>query len=128
MHEQERYRLASTAAEAMYHLWKLEYQQGQLDVDPMMRRLKDLSAYSLTHAEIMDLREGPELLALGMFFGMTSDPAFHQNQERLTLLSEETLAYPGSAEAIKQQVARRQARASGHKAESSSKPLQPRLL
>jgi hypothetical protein len=32
-------------------------------------RLKDLSAYSLTHAEIMQQREGVELLALGMFFG-----------------------------------------------------------
>ena len=76
----------------------------------------------------MALSEGPELLALGMFFGMTSHPAFHQNQERLTLLSEEALAYPGSAETIEQQVARRQARASGHKAESNSKPVQPRLL
>ena len=128
MREQERYRLASTTAEAMYHLWELEYRQGKLYVDQMMRRLKDLSAYSLTHAEIMDLREVPELLALGMFFGMTSNPAFHQNQERLTLLSEEAIAYPGSPEVVEQQVARRQAQGSGHKAKSSSKPLQPRLL
>ena len=128
MHEQERYHLATTAAEAMYHLWELEYQQRQLDVDHMMRRLKDLSAYSLTHAEIMDFREGPELLALGMFFGMASDPTLHQNQERLTLLSEETIAYPGSAELVEQQVARRSERGTRHQRESSSKPLQPRLF
>ena len=128
MREQERYSLATTTAEAMYHLWELEHQQGQLNVDHMMRRLKDLSAYSLTHADIMDLREGPELLALGMFFGMTSNPAFHQNQARLTLLSEETITYPGRAEVIEQQVARRQARGPGHRRQTSSKPLQPRLL
>jgi hypothetical protein len=128
MHERERYCLATTVAEAMCHLWELEYQQGRLYVNQMMRRLKDLSAYSLTHADIMDLREGPELLALGMFFGMTSDPAFHHNQERLALLSAEAIAYRGSAEVIEQQVARRQARPSDHTAESDSKPLQPRLL
>ena len=128
MHEQERYRLATTAAEAMYHLWELEYRQGQRNVDQMMRRLKDLSAYSLTHAEIMDLREGPELLALGMFFGMTSNPTFHRNQERLTQLSQEAIDYPGNAEAVEQQVARRQSRGSGRNRESNSKPMQPRLL
>jgi hypothetical protein len=42
----------------------------------MMRRLKDLSAYSLTHAEIMDQREGVELLALARVFGMSTDPQF----------------------------------------------------
>ena len=128
MSEQERYHLATTAAEAMYHLWEREYQQGKLYVNQIMRRLKDLSAYSLTHAEIMTLREGPELLALAMFFGMTTDPAFHHNQERLALLSAETIAYPGRAEVIEQQVARRHAQGSGHKPESASKPLQPRLL
>ena len=128
MHEQERYHLATTAAEAMYHLWELEYQQDQIDVDQMMRRLKDLSAYSLTHAEIMDLREGPELLALGMFFGLTSNPTLHRNQERLALLSEETITYPGRAEIIEQQVACRQAQGSGRKPASASRPLQPRLL
>ena len=128
MQEQERYRLANTTAEAMYHLWELEYQQDQIAVDQMMRRLKDLSAYSLTHAEIMDLREGPELLALGMFFGMTSNPTFHRNQERLTQLSQEAIDYPGNAEAVEQQVARRQSRGSGRNRESNSKPMQPRLL
>jgi hypothetical protein len=57
-----------------------------------MRRLKDLSAYSLTHGEIMDRREGVELLALARFFGMSSDPRFQRNQERLGHLSEATLA------------------------------------
>ena len=50
MQEQERYNLAITAAETMYHLWELAHQQEALDLDGMMRRLKDLSAYSLTHA------------------------------------------------------------------------------
>jgi len=128
MHEQERYTLATTAAEAMYHLWELEYQQGHPVVDQMMRRLKDLSAYSLTHAEIMDLREGPELLALGMFFGMTSNPTFHQNQERLNLLSDETIAYPGRAEVIEQEIAHRMTKASRREPVRRPHPIQPRLL
>ena len=128
MGERERYVLANTAAETMYYLWELEYQQEGLNPDAMMRRLKDLSAYSLTHAEIMDQREVVELLALGMFFGATSDPAFHRNQERLQLLSEETVAYEGRAELIEQEVAgRKVARASKREA-SDDKPLQPRLL
>ena len=127
MREQERYRLATTVAEAMYHLWELEYRQGQRDVDQTMRRLKDLSAYSLTHAKIMDLREGPELLALGMFFGMTSNHAFHQNQDRLTLLSEETIAYQGSAKVIEQEIARRR-KPSPPEPARRPYPIQPRLL
>ena len=82
MHQRERYHLATTAAEAMCHLWELSYQHRELDLDRMMRRMKDLSAYSLTHAEIMDQREGVELLALARFFGMSSDPRFQGNQER----------------------------------------------
>jgi hypothetical protein len=77
MQERERFDLATFAAEAMYNLWELENQRGELDLDEMIRRLKDLSAYSLTHTEIMDQREGVELLALAMFFGAASDPRFH---------------------------------------------------
>ena len=124
----ERYSLATVAAETMYHLWELEYQQGDLDLDGRMLRLKDLSAYSLTHAEIMDQREGVELLALAMFFGATSDPRFHKNQERLSLLSEETIAYQGRAETIKQEVGRRTARAPWREKGRDSKPPQPRLF
>jgi hypothetical protein len=124
MREQERFGLAIAAAEAMYHLWELEHQRDELDLDGMMRRLKDLSAYSLTHAEIMDQREGVELLALGMFFGASSDPRFHQNQARLRLLSEETVAYQGQAETIIQQIADR----GNQKRKPSTKPPQPRLL
>jgi hypothetical protein len=82
MHERERYHLATITAETMYNLWELSHQQEELNLDQMMRRLKDLSAYSLTHAEIMDQREGVELLALARFFGMSSDPRFQGNQER----------------------------------------------
>ncbi len=128
MHERERYYLATIAAETMCNLWELDDQQGNLDLDQMMRRLKDLSAYSLTHAEIMDQCEGVEILALARFFGMSSDPQFQENQERLRLLSDESLAYPGQAEVVEQEVAWRKASASRHKKASGTKPPQPRLF
>jgi hypothetical protein len=128
MHEQERYHLATIAAETMCNLWELDHQQGEIDLDQMMRRLKDLSAYSLTHAEIMDQREGVELLALARFFGMSSDPRFQGNQERLGLLSEETLAYSGRSEIVEQEVAQRKAGASRHEKASGTEPPQPRLF
>jgi hypothetical protein len=132
MQERERYYLATIAAETMCNLWELDDQQGNLDLDQMMRRLKDLSAYSLTHAEIMDQREGVEILALARFFGMSSDPQFQENQERLRLLSDESLAYPGQAEVVEQEVAWRKASArrqeKGQRKDSSAKPLQPQLL
>jgi len=124
MREWDHYGLAIIGAETIYNLWELEYQQGELDLDRMVRRLKDLSAYSLTHAEIMDQREGVELLALAMFFGATSDPRFHQNQERLTLLSEETLTYQGRGETIEREIAERERQ----KGKPQGKDLQPRLL
>ena len=99
-------------------LLETEYEQGERDLDVLMRRLKDLSAYSLTHAEIMDEREGVELLALGKFFGMASAARFRQNQERLTLLSEETMTYQGQAENIEQEVAARETRGSGRERDS----------
>lgn len=128
MREREHYHLATIAAETMYHLLELENQQEELDLDEMMRRLKDLSAYSLTHAEIMDQREGVELLALAMFFGMSSGPRFQQNQERLGLLSKETLAYEGQAEVIEQEVALRKTRASFQERNGSARSSQPRLF
>ena len=128
MREREQYSLAIVAAEAMYHLWELGYQEGDIDLDRRMQRLKDLSAYSLTHAEIMGQREGVELLALAMFFGATSDPRFHKNQERLSLLSEQTIAYQGRAVAIEQEVGQRTPRAPRRKKASASKPPQPRLF
>ena len=90
MGEKFRYELAISTAEVMYVLLESEYQQGECDLDAKMRRLKDLSAYSLTHAEIMEQCEGADLLALAMFFGATSNPRYHKNQERIRLLSEET--------------------------------------
>ena len=132
MREREHYHPAITAAETMYNLLELENQQRELDLDEMMRRLKDLSAYSLTHAEIMDQREGVELLALAMFFGATSEPLFHQNQERLSSLSEQTLAYQGRPEIIEQEVAQRKAgarrRERRREKDGSASSLQPRLL
>ena len=108
MRERERFSLATIAVETIYSLWELEYEQEGRDLDAMMRRLKDLSAYSLTHAEIMAQREGVELLALGMFFGASSNPAFQKNQARLHLLSDEAASYEGQADLIEQEVALRQ--------------------
>lgn len=111
----------------------LDYQEGNREPDVLMRRLKDLSAYSLTHAEILAQREGVELLALGMFFGMSGGDAHRSNQERLRLLSEETLAYRGRSEVVEAEIATR-SRAAGKqpKKEAPSDdikgPRQPRLL
>jgi hypothetical protein len=128
MREREQHTLATISAEAMYNLWELENQQEELDLDEMMRRLKDLSAYSLTHAEIMDQREGFEMLSLAMFFGTTSDPRFHKNQERLKRLSVETTAYQGRTSIIEEDIAQRKERRSRSETDSSTKPSQLRLL
>ena len=128
MHERERYHLATVAAETAYNLLELEARQEEPDLDEMMRGLKDLSAYSLTHAEIMDQREGIELLALALFFGMSSDQRLWKNQERLSHLSEETLAYEGWAEVIEEEVAKRKTRSARQQKDSGSKASQPRLF
>ena len=86
MGEKFRYELSISTAEVMYAILEAEYQQGDCNLDAKMRRLKDLSAYSLTHSEIVEKREGPELLAMAMFFGATSNPRYHKNQERIRLL------------------------------------------
>jgi len=38
MQERDHYHLAIIGAETMYNLWELENQQGELDLDGMMRR------------------------------------------------------------------------------------------
>jgi hypothetical protein len=126
--EQTHYALATAAAEVMCALFEADYQAGEDDLDAMMIRLKDLSAYSLRHAEILVQREGVELLALGMFFGLTSQAGFQPNQARLHLLSAETVAYHGHAERIEQEVARRNAGPSSPKQDDRRKPRQPRLF
>jgi hypothetical protein len=95
----------------MYNFWELEDRRG--DLDGMMCRLKDLSAYRLTHAAMMEWREGVEFLALATFLSGTSKPQFHNNQERLKSPSEETLACPGQSEIVEREVAMRKARATG---------------
>ena len=108
MRERMQYELAVGMAEIMYTVFEANHQNGETNLDTMMMRLKDLSAYSLTHAEIMDQREGVELLALGMFFGMTSNSTLrYKNQSRLTQLSEDALSYKGQSEIIEEQVAQR---------------------
>ena len=126
--EREQHYLANDVAEAMYKLLEMEGHREEPHLDQMMRRLQDLSAYSLTHAEIMDQREGVELLALAKFFGATSDPGFHKNQERLRLLSEETVGYQGRAEVIEEEVANRKTGRSSKLEDDNTKPKQMRLL
>ena len=120
--------MANDVTEARYNLLEMEGHREEPNLDKMMRRLKDLSAYSLEHAEIMDQREGVELLALAMFFGATSDPGFHKNQERLRLLSEETVGYQGRAEVIEEEVANRKTGRSSKLEDDNTKPKQMRLL
>lgn len=132
MGERESFSLATIAAETIYNLWELEIQQGQvINLDAKMRRLKDLSAYSLTHAEILDQREGVELLALGMFFGANSNPEFLKNQARLQQLSQEAVDYKGQAEHVEQEIAlckKLENRKQGQKKTDDDKPSQLRLL
>lgn len=128
MAEDFHYQLARTTAETMYMLWELDHQDRGRDLDAMMRRLKDLSAYALIHAEIMEQREGPEMLAIAMFFGMTSDERFHKNQERLQELSKGVIVYEGSAEVVKEEVKARKGRKSGGRPDDDDSPSQPRLL
>ena len=125
MVERERWELASAFSEMMYMYLEADHREGRLDLDSKLKRLKDLSAYSLAHAEIVNQREGVELLALAKFFGMTSDSRFHENQKRLSLLSEETLAYQGQGEKIEGEIKER-IKASQSKARTQDS--QPRLL
>jgi len=69
MREREHWYLANTFSEMMYALMELEHQKGGLDLHSKMRRLKDLSAYSLAH-DITYQREGVQLLALARLFGL----------------------------------------------------------
>lgn len=85
-------------------LLEADYREGRFDLGSKMRRLKDLSAYSLAHAEILVQREGVELLALAKFFGATSENCLQKNQKRLSLLSEEALAYQGRGDKIERGV------------------------
>ena len=126
MGERIRYKLAISTAEVMYVLLEAEDQQGNCDLDALMRRLKDLSAYSLTHAEIMEQCEGADFLALAMFFGATSNPRYHKNQERIRLLSEETFAYQGHTETIAKEVAMRKKKGYQQNKNSGTRSSQPR--
>ncbi|MCL4264791.1 MAG: hypothetical protein KJ069_16330 [Anaerolineae bacterium] len=122
------YELAVSSAITMHNIMELEYQQGRRDIDASFRRLKDLSAYSLTHAEILYQREGPELLALGMLFGMTDIPTLKANQERIQALSPEAFEYAGRPEIIEREVARRKTPRPSERENKPISPLQQRLL
>jgi len=104
MPERDHYDLARIAAETMYNLLELQWQTGELDLDASMMRLKDLSAYSLSNADIQERRQGVELLALGMLFGMSSETRYRENQARLHSLAEETIGYAGQAERIADEI------------------------
>jgi hypothetical protein len=128
MWEVERYRLTKTAAETIYLLWEAQDQQEGQDLDAKMRRLKDLSAYSLTHAEILEQREVVELLAIAMLFGATSDTRLWPNQVRLRKLSPETIEYQGVAKKIELEVRQRTASDRSMTQKKNPGPQQPRLL
>jgi hypothetical protein len=128
MGERLHYDLAISTAEVMYSLLEAEYHLLECELDTMMIRLKDLSAYSLTHAEIMSQREGPELLALAMFFGATSDPHYHKTQERLALLASETLDYQVLSQVIEEEVVRKKDKGSHRGKGSAAKPSQQRFF
>ncbi len=101
------YESAMVTAVTMHNLMELEYLNGLRDLDAMLCWLKDLSTYSLTHEEILYQREGPELLALSMFFGLTNVQPLEVNQHRLQYISQAAYEYRGQAEVIEQQVAQR---------------------
>ena len=126
--ESVHYARAVMTAEVMHAVLEDECDQGYRHRDEMMMRLKDLSAYSLTHADILDQREGVELLALAMFFGATSDPRYHGNQTRLARLSPEALHYQGQAELIERDVALRKGKRPTGKRVEEEPPIQTRLL
>lgn len=128
MQEQFRNQMALMAAEAMYMLWELGHQEDARDLDAMMRRLKDLSVYSLTHAEILDLKEGVEMLAIAMFFGATSNAQLHKNQERLRQLLPETVVYEGNAQSVEQQIKARMKKPATPQEDDLDNPAQPRLF
>ena len=76
----------------------------------------------------MDQREAVELLALAMFFGATSNRRFYKNQQRLSLLSEQTVTYQGRAAIVEEQVALRKASRRPETKDDNAQPLQPRLF
>ena len=59
---------------------------------------------------------------------MSSDQWLWKNQERLSRLSEEALAYEGRAEVIEEEVARRKTRSSRGEKDGSDRSSQPRLF
>lgn len=124
MREHEHYHLADTFSDMMWLLMEGEYKKGEVNLDGKMRRLKDLSAYSLAH-NITYQREGVELLALAKFFGLTSESRFQNNRKRLNLLAKETIEYQGQPENIEQEIKERK-----RQSESRLKPddLQCRLF
>ena len=129
MRENERFEQAKMAAEALYMIWEAEHQQKNMDIDALMCHLKDLSAYSLNHAEILYQREGVEMLAIAFFFGMTEQPAYQGNRERVFMLSQETFSYQGQAENIQRKVAKRAAQESPQQDElKNEKPVQKKLI
>lgn len=124
MRERDHHDVADSFSEMMCFLMEGEYQKGEADLDSKMRRLKDLSAYSLAH-DITRQREGVELLALAKFFGLTSESRFQSNRRRLSLLTKRTIEYQGRPENVEQEIKER-----GRRTLSRSRPdrLQPQLL
>ena len=78
--------------------------QGLLDYDEMMIELKELGAYSLTHADVLYSAKGLRLLSLAAFFGMPfADESFgfSRNAWRRDKLSECSLGYQPTGDITK---------------------------
>lgn len=77
----------------------------------MFRRLKDLCAYALEHADVLDRRQGLELIALSRFYGMGFLGDVDQNSdlfmERRRKVPEDAYAYEGDRQAIIEEIKQR---------------------
>ncbi len=105
-----------------------DYDQGRRNVNGMFIRFKALSAYSQERAEIMDQREGMELLGLGMFLGMSINPHLRDNRQRLRPLSEEALANEGRKKNSVADIAGRKDGKTARPDKDDNSPVQRRLL
>ncbi|HOY64899.1 MAG TPA: hypothetical protein PLS19_09140 [bacterium] len=78
--------------------------RGLLDYDEMMIELKELGAYSLTHADVLYSAKGLRLLSLAAFFGMPfagDEFDFSRNAWRRDRLSARSLEYRATGDISK---------------------------
>ena len=76
----------------------------------------------------MDQREGMELLGLGTFLGMSSNPPQRDNEQCLRPLSEEALAQEGRKKNIAADIVGRKDGKTARADKEDNGPIQRRLL